>query len=126
MTTIIRWNKTHSTWHTDVDKVGRYAVWRMGKRKPYAAYLNGERIMSESVSSNVEVVKRYVETRIEKALDIAHDLSDRARQIEKIVQRDYLDADTDAADLACEELRKDPRQSNETVARIVAQLIEQS
>jgi len=68
---IVRWDKTQSTWHTDVDNVGRYAVRRMDKRKPYAAYLNNERIMSESVHSDAEIVKRAVETRIEKAFDIA-------------------------------------------------------
>jgi len=68
---IIRWDKTQKTWHTDIDKVGRYSVRRMDKRKPYAAYLNGERIMSEAVNSDVEKVKGDVETRIQRAHDIA-------------------------------------------------------
>lgn len=63
------WDKTQSTWHVDVDGLGRYAVYRMRKRGPYAAFLNGERIMDESVHSDAEVVKRKIETRIEKNLD---------------------------------------------------------
>jgi hypothetical protein len=63
---MILWDKTQKTWHTDVPKVGRYSVRRMGKRMPFAAYLNGKQIAAEE-HTNVEVVKRSVERRIREA-----------------------------------------------------------
>lgn len=47
----------------------------------------------------------------------------RASTIEKIVCRDYCDEDTDAADLALDELRKNPARSDKEIARVVAQRI---
>ncbi len=47
----------------------------------------------------------------------------RAKEIEKLVRENYAEPDTDAADLAAEELRKDPTRDNDEIARHVAQLI---
>jgi hypothetical protein len=49
----------------------------------------------------------------------------RAKVIEKIVCEQYCDEDTDAADLALDELRKDASRSDAEIARHVAQLIMQ-
>lgn len=72
---IVRWDKTGDVWHADVSGVGRYAVRRPAKRRPFSAYLNGELITSVQESSNVEAVKKFVETRITEALRIANDPS---------------------------------------------------
>jgi len=50
-------------------------------------------------------------------------LFDRAECIEQIVCEQYCDEDTDAADLAYDELRSDPSRTNEEIARVVAQCI---
>lgn len=49
----------------------------------------------------------------------------RAKAIEKIVCEEYCDEDTDAADLALDELRRDASRSDAEIARHVAQLIMQ-
>lgn len=51
---------------------------------------------------------------------------ERAKNIEKIIQRDYLDTDVDAADIALGIIEQEPSWSDEEVARHVAQLIEQA
>lgn len=66
---IIRWDKTQKTWHTDVDKVGRYSVRRPGKRMPYQAYLNNKQIAVDP-NPDAEIVKRMIETRIHTARHI--------------------------------------------------------
>jgi hypothetical protein len=53
-------------------------------------------------------------------------LRDRAIEIETIVCRDYLNKDVDAAGLALEELHRNSNRSNDTIAHVVAQLIEQA
>ena len=50
---------------------------------------------------------------------------ERAKEIEEIVRRDYLDDDADAADIALGVLEEEPFWTNEQVARRVAQLISQ-
>lgn len=62
----IQWDKTQSTWHTDVDKVGRYSVRRLAKRQPYGAYLNNKSIPVPT-NPDASVVKRGVELRIIEA-----------------------------------------------------------
>lgn len=79
MSTIIRWDKTQATWHTDIDRVGRYAVARTKPRGPYAAFLNGDRIVGEPVHSDAEIVKRAVESRIETARRINAGDSDKVQ-----------------------------------------------
>lgn len=66
---LILWDKTQQTWHTDVDKVGRYSVSRPTKRAPYRAYLNGKdlRLMPDS---DPEVLKRSINRRISEAVRI--------------------------------------------------------
>lgn len=64
---LIQWDKTQSTWHTDVDKVGRYSVQRLGKRQPFAAFLNGKRIAGVPESTSQDVIKRDIERRIIEA-----------------------------------------------------------
>lgn len=66
-----RWNKIQSVWYIDVAKVGRYSVERMNKDQPFAAYLNGKRLLSEMISGNAEDVKKNVDKRIKTAIDIA-------------------------------------------------------
>jgi hypothetical protein len=51
------------------------------------------------------------------------DMFERADHIEKIVCRDYGDANMDAADLALHEIAIDPNRSNEEIARQVAMRI---
>jgi hypothetical protein len=50
----------------------------------------------------------------------------RALVIEHIVQDDYCDEDTDAADLALDELIHDDSRSDATIAHVVAMKIEQA
>jgi hypothetical protein len=50
----------------------------------------------------------------------------RAAAIEAIVCRDYLDADTDAADIALEEIQRNPDRSDDTIAHVVAMRVVQS
>lgn len=50
---------------------------------------------------------------------------DRAREIETIVRRDYLDDDCDAADIALGVIEENPDWSDEEIARHVASLIAQ-
>jgi hypothetical protein len=63
---IVRWDKTGSVWHTDVDKVGRYSVRRPGLRQPYEAYLNGKSL-NLMPDSDPGVLKRSIERRIKEA-----------------------------------------------------------
>lgn len=63
-----------------------------------------------------------------KSLKIARDFaekqrSERAKRIEQIVQRDYVDEDTGAADLAYEALGTDASLTDNEIARRIAQLI---
>lgn len=51
---------------------------------------------------------------------------DRARRIEEIVCSEYLDENTDAADLALDVMQREPFWTDEQVARHVAQLITQA
>jgi hypothetical protein len=64
---LIRWDKTQKTWHTDVARVGRYSVRRTQSRGPYAAYLNGKQIDNVGEDTDVDVIKKRVETRIHEA-----------------------------------------------------------
>lgn len=50
----------------------------------------------------------------------------RALRIEKIIHRDYLDDDIDAADLAFNEIAGNPNQTDDEIARKVAMLIAQA
>lgn len=50
---------------------------------------------------------------------------ERARTIERIVQQDYLDEDTDAADIALDEIISDGSRSDAVIAQVVAQRIAQ-
>jgi hypothetical protein len=68
---LIRWDKTQSTWHTDIENVGRYSVRRAVARGPWAAYLNGERVAGVPAAAKVDAVKRDVENRIRNAMQIA-------------------------------------------------------
>jgi hypothetical protein len=68
---IVRWDKTGSVWHTDVDKVGRYSVRRQAAREPYAAYLNGVQLMMVMPDKDPSVIKRSVERRIRVAKQIS-------------------------------------------------------
>lgn len=63
---LILWDRTQKTWHTDVDKVGRYSIRRMGSRMPYALYLNNKRVGHDEFD-DVAVAKRAVERRIREA-----------------------------------------------------------
>lgn len=80
------WDKTGKTWHTDVDKVGRYSVRRPGLRQDYRAYLNGEDL-NLMPSNDPEVLKRSIDRRILEARRINHvtdkldDDLKRARQV---------------------------------------------
>jgi hypothetical protein len=49
----------------------------------------------------------------------------RAATIEAIVCRDYLDQDTDAADIALDEIKRDPDRSDDTIAYVVAMRVVQ-
>jgi len=49
--------------------------------------------------------------------------SERARVIEKLVQENYADEDTDAADLAFEAVLENPERTDDEIARVVAQRI---
>lgn len=64
----VRWDKTGRTWHTDVDKVGRYSVRRTGLRMPYCAFLNNQPINAIERSADVDEVKKAVERRIRHAV----------------------------------------------------------
>jgi hypothetical protein len=68
---LIRWDKTQSTWHTDIENVGRYSVRRTAKYGPFGAYLNGERVAGVPAAAKVGAVKRDVENRIRNAMQIA-------------------------------------------------------
>lgn len=59
-----------------------------------------------------------------KAVDVPDTI--RARVIEMIVQRDFLTPDTDAADLALDELIINRERSDKELARLVAQRIAQA
>lgn len=50
-------------------------------------------------------------------------MRDRALLIEKIVCEEYCDEDTDAADLALDELHRDANRSDKSIARVVSQRI---
>lgn len=52
-----------------------------------------------------------------------HEAYDRAKQIERIVCEQYCDEDTDAADLAADEIQRDGSRSDGEIARAVAQRI---
>lgn len=61
---LIRWDKTGSVWHTDVDKVGRYSLQRINRQ--WVAFLNNKPI--EAISpGELDAMKRNVERRIDTA-----------------------------------------------------------
>lgn len=70
----MNWDHNQGTYYIDVPNVGRYAVKRLGKRQPYAAYLNGERIALDPERS-LTALKERVEARIAyaKQINTAHE-----------------------------------------------------
>lgn len=54
---------------------------------------------------------------------VPHD--ERARLIEEIVRNEYLDEDTDAADLALDELARDDTRTDNEIAKVVSMRIAQ-
>jgi hypothetical protein len=60
------------------------------------------------------------------ALGLSTDRHERAAAVERIVRRDYLDDDADAADIALGVIEQEPFWSDEQVAAHVAALIEQA
>jgi hypothetical protein len=61
----------------------------------------------------------------EKKMSTMEEKHRRAGVIEQIVQDDYCDEDTDAADLALDELIRNDSRSDAVIAHIVAMRIQQ-
>lgn len=78
---------------------------------------------TENVGAGNSRTHQIVATMKEKKVSTMEEKCRRAGIIEQIVQDDYADEDTDAADVALDELWKDDSRSDAVIAHVVAMRI---